>query len=153
MEAEGLTGVILFENHIWAKWSLSHALGGVRLVVPSAMAEAAFEVLERINSGVYENLLIEEQGLSKLTCPRCGSVNTGVHAWVWKLALVVMFTLSLVIPYTSHLHSCDNCKYSWVAREQRPYPLIVIAIYMAITIYCFYIVFIAFGYIFEWKMQ
>ncbi len=130
LEAEGISGVVLFEHHIWAQWSLSHVLGCVRLLVPASMVESAYEILHGINSGEFEQLVTAEQGNSRLACPRCDSSNTGVHAWVWKLALVLLFTISLPFPYSSHLYSCDDCKHSWIAHDQRPYPLPVIALYI-----------------------
>lgn len=150
MEAEGIIAVVLFEHHIWAKWPLSHALGGVRLLVPHAMADAAHQITQGINSGEYEKILVEEQGLSTLTCPECGSSKIGVHVWLWKLALAVLFTISLPIPYTSHLYSCDDCKHSWIARNQRPYPLLAVAVYMVIVSYCSHAIFMASSYIFGW---
>jgi hypothetical protein len=130
LEAEGIEGLVLFEHHIWAKWSVSHALGCVRLLAPSNMIEQASQVVRAVQAGEYEAILIAQQGLSQHACPRCGSTNNGVHAWLWKLALVFLFTLALPIPYTSHLFSCDDCKHSWIAREQRPYPLSVIVFYI-----------------------
>ena len=152
LEAEGLVCAVLFEHHIWAKWSLSVALGGVRLVVPSNSASDAHEVMRKINSGEYERLLIEEQGLSKLPCPKCGSTNTAPHIWPWKLALAFIFTVSLPIPYTSHLHSCDDCMHSWVAHEQRPYPLLTILSYILLTTFVFCLLYLLSGHIFSWRV-
>ena len=152
LEADGVIGVVLFEHHVWANWSLSTALGGVRLLVPHAMADSAREVARQINSGEYEKLLIEEQGMSVLSCPNCGSTNTGAHVWLWKLALAFLFTLSLPVPYTSHLHSCDDCKHSWIAHDQRPYPLIAMAFCLVLISCCFYLVFMASRYFIEWEV-
>lgn len=137
LKAEGIEGLVLFEHHIWVKWSISHALGCVRLLVPIDMAESAAQVIRSIQSGEYETQLIEQQGISKLACPKCGSTNNGAHEWLWKLALVCLFTISLTLPYTSHLYSCDDCKHSWIAHEQRPYPLMCILFYILLATCCF----------------
>jgi hypothetical protein len=152
IEAEGLIAVVLFEHHIWAKWSLSHALGGVRVLVPHAMANAANQVIQKINSGEYEKLLIKEQGITIMSCPKCGSNKTGAHVWLWKLSLAFLFTISIPMPYTSHLYSCDDCKYSWIAHNQRPYPLFTIAFFIAFIGYLYYLLFMFSSYVFEWNV-
>ena len=136
LEAEGIDGLVQFEHHIWANWSISHALGCVRLLSPSNKIEQATQVIQAIHSGEYEELLIEQQGLSQRECPKCGSTNNGVHAWLWKLSLAFLFSISIPIPYTSHLFSCNDCKHSWIAQDQRPYPLLVIAFYIFLLTPC-----------------
>ena len=142
LEAEEIHAVIIFEHHIWAKWSISNAIGGVRVQVPEHMHGDAIQVIEFINSGRYETLLLEEQQQSLLKCPKCGSVNNAPHVWLWKLSLVVLFLSPLIMPYTSHLFSCDDCKHSWIAHEQRPYPLFSIClmfIIMSVAVGYFYV--------------
>jgi hypothetical protein len=132
LEAEGLSAVVLFEQHIWAMWSYSNALGGVRVLVPLSEYEAAQGVMNALDDGEYEDLLLRAHPVSVTTCPRCGSQNTAPHEWLWKIALAVLFLTPFVLPYTTHLYSCDDCRRSWIAYDQRPYPLYVIAI--AITL-------------------
>ena len=50
-EAEGIPAFILFEHHVWAKWTLSNALGGVRLLVPQEKRSAARQVISDVNAG------------------------------------------------------------------------------------------------------
>lgn len=149
MEAEGISAIVLFENHIWAKWSLSQALGGVRLLVPSNMIDSATEIADSINSGEYQEILLKDQGESKLKCPKCGSTYNEVHVWLWKLSLAVLFRVSLAFPYTSHLYSCDACKHSWIAHKQRPYPLWILIIYQIALPVIFGAIHITFAHLFN----
>ncbi len=144
--AEGIPAFVLYEHHIWANWSVSNALGSVRLFVPSDRIADAHAVLRSIISGTYEQALIEDQGVSRKACPNCGSTRTGVHAWLWKLTLAVLFTLSIPFPYTSHLYSCDDCKTSWVAHDQRAYPLLVITFLLLLLPFCFYLIYVICNY-------
>jgi hypothetical protein len=153
LEAEGIPGFVLHEHHIWAKWSISQALGGVKLYVPANMLESAQSVIDRIQQGEYENDLIEQQGISKHHCPKCGSTDNGVHVWLWKLALACLFTLTIAVPYTSHLYSCNSCKHSWIERNQRPYPLNAIFISICLITFCFFMIYVWFAHYFSWKVQ
>ena len=128
LEAEGIPTVVMFEHHIWAMWSLSNALGGVRVWVPVQGYAAAQEVIKGISSGEYEGMLLGEHHISTAICPKCGSMNNAPHAWLWKVVLAVLFLTPFVLPYTTHLYSCDDCRHSWIASDQRPYPLYVIAV-------------------------
>ncbi len=133
LEAEGVSAAIVFQYHIWANWTLSVALGGVRVVVPLEQVDSARGIISAIDSGEYESMLSGELQPSGLECPRCGSLETAPHAWLWKLALILVVYASLVFPYTSHLYSCDNCKHSWIAHTQRPHPLFAIALSVVTT--------------------
>jgi hypothetical protein len=137
LAAESINSVILFEQHIWANWTSSLALGGVRLMVPVCELEQARSVLAEIAAGQYEAGLALELPTSKQRCPRCGSDNNAPHVWLNKLALVCALLAALIIPYTNHLYSCDDCFYSWIAHEQRAYPLYVLAIFILLGM-CFF---------------
>lgn len=126
LEIEGVPAFVAFEHHIWTNWSISVALGGVRVQVPFRYFEKAAQVIENINSGKYESELEKEFSQSEpISCPRCNSKFSTLVNWPWKLSLVTVFMFSVPIPYTQHLMMCGVCSHTWVASEQRGYPLYV----------------------------
>jgi hypothetical protein len=67
------------------------------------------------------------------------------------LALVALVISSLVLPYTSHLYSCESCRRSWIARDRRPYPVWVLALWGLLAGSSFYAVFAGAALVFGWK--
>ncbi len=124
LEAEGVPAFVLYEHHIWMTWTLSVALGGVRVQVPALCFEKATEILTNIKTGKYQSELDEVMASSEpVQCPTCGSVKTELVDWPWKMALLAMFLFSLPVPYTQHLMKCETCAHTWIAQEQRGDPL------------------------------
>ncbi|MBL4623138.1 MAG: hypothetical protein JKY89_12150 [Immundisolibacteraceae bacterium] len=124
MEVEGIPAVVQFEHHVWANWSLSVALGGVRVQVPHSYLDESVNLLENLQAGMYE-AVIEEQTecFESIVCPECGSEPTSHVNWSSKLALVVMFMIFLPVPYSQHWMKCQDCSHQWIAVEQRGYSL------------------------------
>ena len=129
LEYEGIPAFVAFEHHIWAMWSRSVALGGVRVQVPSSCLKAAQTIVGNISNGEYESELNTDELKPQLcTCPSCDSEETESINWPWKTALLILFTLSIPLPYTRHLNKCIACSHIWIAHKQRGYPLYVILI-------------------------
>jgi len=126
LEAEGVPAFVAFEHHVWAKWSLSVALGGVRVQVPPSCVEKAGQVLDYINTGKYQVELEEEVAFSvPAYCPSCSSVTTEPIKWPWKLALLAIFLVTIPVPYSQHLMKCTACSHTWVESKQRAYPFYI----------------------------
>ena len=126
LEVEGVPAFVAFEHHIWMRWTLSVALGGVLVQVPPSYVDKAAEIITNINTGKYESALEEEIASSDpINCPCCSSERTVRVNWPWKAALLAMFLLAIPIPYTQHLMKCETCSHTWVASEQRGYSLSV----------------------------
>lgn len=121
MEAEGIPACVQHEHHIWAKWTISLALGYVKVQVREEDVEAAYAVLENIQSGEYA--LEEESGGASICCAKCGGTETEGVNWSWKIALWGVMFFSLVIPYTIYRVKCVDCKHTWTQKELRGYPL------------------------------
>ncbi len=133
LEYEGIPAFVAAEHHIWAMWSRSMALGGVQVQVPSSYYDSAQEIIDNIASGKYESkLIISEQIPSVCICPRCESENIKVINWPWKYALVVVFMLSIPLPYTRYMRKCNACSNIWIVHEQRGVPVYVIFIMLLI---------------------
>lgn len=133
LEYEGIPAFVMFEHHIWAMWTRSLTLGGVRVQVPASYYDAAVAIVKNIMAGSYASEL-DEANVSPVdsTCPRCKSANVANVNWPWKTALVVFIVFILPIPYTTHMMRCDACTHRWIASEQRAYPLYVIAVVLVI---------------------
>jgi hypothetical protein len=129
LEYEGIPAFVATEHHIWAMWSRSVALGGVKVQVPSSYYDSAQEIVANIIAGEYESELYEsDQSPSVCVCPKCELENLKAVNWPWKLALVVVFMLVIPLPYTMHMKRCNQCSYIWIAHEQRGVPIYVIFI-------------------------
>jgi hypothetical protein len=137
---EGIPSLVAFEHHVWADWSLSVALGGVRVQVPEPYIEEARAVISDIINGRYEKELESEESVSDGNgCLTCTSTQTERVNWPWKAALLAIFLLALPIPYTTHYMRCDTCSSRWIATEQRGHPLY--AIFAMLLVYCALILF------------
>ena len=119
LEAEGLHPVIAHEHHVWADWLISTALGGVKVQVPRAEAEAAREVLEQLAQGAYA---LDETTVDEPHCPRCGSRQVSRPRGRWKLAFVGLMFFKLPLPFRTDTLRCEDCGYRWqpVATEEEP---------------------------------
>ncbi|MES9883853.1 MAG: hypothetical protein ABW185_23625 [Sedimenticola sp.] len=101
--------------------------------VPSSYFESAQTIVNNISAGEYESeLSTDELKPDQFTCPSCDSGDIKTINLPWKTALLVLFMLSVPLPYTRHLTKCGACSHIWVAHEQRGYPLYVILITLII---------------------
>jgi hypothetical protein len=123
LETEGIPAHVAFQHHIWMNWSLSFALGQVRIQVPPSYVRQSLAVLADIRAGKYSDVVeTEYEGPYNLPCPDCGSHETRVSRWSGKLALLLLFALLLPLPYSNHRWRCSACGHRWLARDSRPYP-------------------------------
>ena len=129
LECEEIVAFVSHEHHIWAKWSLSQALGGVKVQVASSNYENAMEIISDINNGKFSELLEDpDQDGEQLKCTQCESAQVSDLNWSWKLSLVSSFLFQLPLPYTTKLKRCDSCGLVWIHHQERPYPLLSIGL-------------------------
>jgi len=126
LEAEGIPAYIADEHYISAQWTVSQAIGGVRLQVPTSLAPQAIIVITKIKRGSYElplsKKLIESEAVY---CPKCNSNDTYSVDWIWKLSFVFMFMSIFPLPFSRHRFKCNNCTNSWIATEHRSHSIFV----------------------------
>ena len=116
LDADGIPAFIAHEHHISAAWFLSNALGGVKLQVPEAYADAAQEIIQSHINGEYEEDLKQEfVNLEQNACPRCKSKEYKSRLSYGTLFLVFL-TLgltSVIFPIRKEIHICKNCGNKW----------------------------------------
>ncbi|WP_261842254.1 DUF2007 domain-containing protein [Aliamphritea ceti] len=106
LECAGLTPFIADEHTINMQWLYSNAMGGVRLQVPQAQAEAALELLAEEDD---EANLIAEQGCDTTACPNCQSYNTEYYQFGrrWTFLSIILLDLP-VFPIHDGI-KCRDC--------------------------------------------
>ena len=136
LEAEGIPAYIADEHYITLDWTISVAIGGVRVQVPYAYIEQANQVISDLEQGEYEVTDTEEQleheeaiqpaitHSSTTHCPKCNSDNTHPFDLLWKISLVFLILGHLPLPFSRHLHKCNNGHF-WIATEERGHAMYV----------------------------
>lgn len=138
LEAEGVPAYVQHEHHIWAKWTISLALGYVKVQVRPKDVEASSAVIEKLQAGEYA--LADEEVVDVSCCPRCGCTKKERVNWSWKLALWAIMFLSVVLPYSIYRVACLECGHRWTQKELRAYPLWMsaLAIFLIATGFVFF---------------
>lgn len=116
LEAEGVPAYVIHENHVWAAWFLSNALGGVKLQVAQGDADRAQEILAADREGEYaEALDLPGDEVTPPACPHCGAVDS-FPRFSWQTLLLVVFSLGIVgviFPPRRDLRQCRRCGTRW----------------------------------------
>ena len=109
LEAEGVVSYIMDELYIWANWSMSFALGGVKIKVKSKDEQAAKEVLSMLSSGEYESNLAEDT--DKNVCSSCnGNLDKLSNSFLTKLGQIVTFFIwGVVVRIYNPRKICETC--------------------------------------------
>ncbi len=97
LESAGIVAGIRDEIMITLDWTVSNAVGGVKIEVPDEEAEAAREIL---------GLTPPEEGV--LHCPHCGAADGRVRV-LSGFALVCVL-VKLPIPMTRAVVDCRRCR-------------------------------------------
>lgn len=116
LEAEGIPVFIAHEHHIWAKWFLSNALGGVKLQVLKIYQNEAQTIIKSHINGEYEDALkYEFNQLESNICPKCRSGHFK-SKFPPGLIVFVILTLGLfgfIFPLRREIHICQHCGNKW----------------------------------------
>ena len=109
LESHGIPAIVTDHNTVRMDWHYSNAIGGVRLQVPFAQADAARTVL----SSEDLNWASEELQQDCDPCPACKSQRTRVvwtrrrHAYLsWLLIGLPLWRMRISM-------ECDNCGADW----------------------------------------
>ena len=91
LESEGIPAFLASEHHIWANWSLSLALGGVRVLVPVGCVDAAVNVFKIRDAGELRAALLAQHPFGQPICLQCGSIKLiQTRSWL-SIAAAVLF--------------------------------------------------------------
>jgi len=105
LDSEGIPAFVADEHTINMQWLYSNAMGGVRLKVPSSVAERAIDIL----ATDYSEALIQEQGVDLPKCPSCGSENIEPQIKGKKMAFIVFLFFNFPLwPYKRTV-KCLDC--------------------------------------------
>jgi Putative prokaryotic signal transducing protein len=124
LRAEGIETWVAHEHHIWANWFLSTALGGVKLQVRPEDAQRAEEILRQEQAGDFETLVADtdkESAEPRPACPVCRSEDITPIRRSGRISLIIVWLLSLPLPYSSVTMACRSCGHIWVNREEQAY--------------------------------
>jgi hypothetical protein len=102
LESEGIKVSVVDENLVTLDPLITNAVGGVKLVVSGADAQAARQVLRRPES-------MDEQR----SCPECGSTRVTLHEAGRRLAWITILLLGFPIGRARTMSSCEDCKHTW----------------------------------------
>jgi hypothetical protein len=121
VEAFGIPGWVLDETQIRFRWYLGDALGGVKLVVRTADAATARELLSGDHSGALENTAEAHlPPAPEEVCPRCGAASLDITrtrtSGRWPQWLYVLLAFSFTGGPAPHysvqaLRRCRACGY------------------------------------------
>jgi hypothetical protein len=119
LEADNIPAFVVNDEHVWMKWTISTALGGVRVQVPDFFVEPAGVVLARCASGACRAELAEMFGdIDELVCPRCGSRDIRrrpfLSEFIFGIAIIV---LGVAVKFETKACTCRNCGKRWTDRR------------------------------------
>ncbi len=113
LEAAEIHCFLRDENTVRLDWQVSNFIGGMRLQVLEADAEAAREVLAGLALD-EEPVSDTESSSSDERCPKCGS--TAIHRKRTRrgLALAFLWLFSVPIPQGEAEWRCNHCGWRWI---------------------------------------
>jgi hypothetical protein len=107
LEFEGIPTWVADDNHINLKWTLSLALGGVKIRVLEPDVEDALKVLntdcsEALDPIEFPDIEDDEQ------CNKCKSLNLRLYNWTRKAAALTLLTGMPIFYFRKRL-KCLDC--------------------------------------------
>ncbi len=117
LDSAGIECFLGDENTIRMDWFWSNALGGIKLCVRKADADAAFSLLEQ---RVPEGFDVERVGEYKQPrCPNCQSSDISFEELNKPVAYTSAF-LGLPVPLKRRRWSCHSCGRKWLEPGDTP---------------------------------
>lgn len=105
----GIDAHVQHDNIVTMVWTLSNAVGGVRVIVPIEQYEDARAILA--DESLVPDLKTVE-GWS-VRCPECSSTDVQENRSNWKKAFAFLYLLSIPIPFTRGTYTCNDCGWEW----------------------------------------
>jgi hypothetical protein len=112
VDAEGIRCYLADAEVIRLDWTLSMALGGIKLRVPAADRERALERLHRTSTAQVLQLVADPSDTSEESCPACGGTTVTVEERGRRFSLVATL-LGLPLLFRSQATRCGACGHRW----------------------------------------
>lgn len=114
LDSAGIECFLLDENMIRLDWLYSNLLGGIRLQVGQADAEAALGILD---APIPEHFEVEGVGdFRQPRCPKCQSLDISMEGLDKSLSYATLF-INLPIPFYRISAKCHACGCRWQDSE------------------------------------
>lgn len=110
LEAGGVPAFVLDENMVQMDWMFSNAVGGVKVVIEEADAEAAREILEEPSADLPGD---------RPVCPACSSTNTAPDEGPRRVAFLSLLVAGFPFLFAKHRWKCGDCGRGWNERTGR----------------------------------
>jgi len=111
LESAGIAVELRDENLVRLDWQVSNFIGGIRLQVDEADANAGLELLEQ---PVPETIPFAGWGqFEQPKCPQCGSVEITFEGAERGAALTGLWVIGLPLPTGRETWVCANCGARW----------------------------------------
>jgi hypothetical protein len=107
LEYEGIPAWVADDYYINLKWTISLALGGVKVKILESDYEDAYKVLNTDCSRALEQISFPEIDEDE-RCGRCGSPDIILNNWTRKAAALTLLT-GLPIFFFRKRYKCLNC--------------------------------------------
>jgi len=105
LESAGIPATVADEHTINMQWLYSHAIGGVKVLVPPECEQDAKEILETDFSAAVD----AEWGSDKTVCTSCGSSNIVPFTRGRVPAYIVFLLLGFPLFFYQHGLKCSSC--------------------------------------------
>jgi Putative prokaryotic signal transducing protein len=116
IESAGIFCFLKDENLVRLDWQVSNFIGGIRLQVTAADAEAAKDILAQ---PIPNEISIPDQsGFRQPRCPRCSSTDISWERHGRKAALLSLYLFSLPLPRGSESWNCNSCDLRWADEDE-----------------------------------
>lgn len=115
VESAGIFCFLKDENFVRLDWQMSNLIGGIRLQVPAADAEAAEAVLAQPVPDSFA--VLEEPDFKQPRCPRCTSTDISWERYGRKAALFSLYLFSVPLPRGSESWRCHSCDLTWLDED------------------------------------
>ena len=110
LESAGIECFLVDDNMVRLDWFYSNLVGGVKLAVDAADAQAATAILDQ---PIPESFEVEGVGeYAQPRCPACDSLDVSRNELNRKLAYSSAY-LGMPLPIHSREWNCHSCKHQW----------------------------------------
>lgn len=112
LDAAGIPTSLADEHIVNTDWFYTGAVGGVKLLVPADRREEAHALLSEITESSRT-----ADRLSGYQCPSCASTDVKLSGFGRRLALLVVFSFGIPLPWSSV--ECVSCGHRWRPEKRR----------------------------------